>query len=137
MYPHATIGHKHATAASRRLSSAGRISFNNTYVSARTECFMRQSRVRGYDGTETATPGYMLLGLAAGTDIQRGGTKIAEIHVTAENLLNRAYQNHLSRLKYADINNVTGRCGVYGMGRDITFKLIVPVTASIKRGQRP
>jgi iron complex outermembrane receptor protein len=53
---------------------------------------------------------------------------VAELHVIADNLLNRAYQNHLSRLKYADVNNVTGRCGVYNMGRNITFKLVVPLT---------
>ena len=52
---------------------------------------------------------------------------MAEIYVTAENLLNRAYQNHLSRLKYCDINNATGRQGVYNMGRNVVFKLIIPI----------
>ena len=47
--------------------------------------------------------------------------------ITADNLLNKAYQNHLSRLKYADINEVTGRRGVYNMGRNITFKIVVPI----------
>ena len=51
---------------------------------------------------------------------------MAELYVTADNLLNRAYQSHLSRLKYADVNTVTGRQGVYNMGRNITVKLVVP-----------
>ena len=55
------------------------------------------------------------------------GKKIAELYVTADNLLNKAYQNHLSRLKYADMNVVTGRRGVYNMGRNITFKVVVPI----------
>ena len=42
-------------------------------------------------------------------------------------LLNRAYQSHLSRLKYTDINHVTGRQGVYNMGRNVTFKLVIPI----------
>lgn len=76
----------------------------------------------------TPTPGYALLNLSAGTDIQIKGKKVAEFYVTANNLFNKAYQNHLSRLKYADVNTVTGRRGVYNMGRNITFKLVIPVT---------
>ena len=80
------------------------------------------------DDAETVTPGYALLNLSAGTDIQVKGKKIAELYITADNLLNKAYQNHLSRLKYADKNVVTGRRGVYNMGRNITFKLVVPIS---------
>ena len=53
--------------------------------------------------------------------------EIAELYISADNLLNKAYQNHLSRLKYADENVVTGRRGVYNMGRNITFKVVVPI----------
>jgi iron complex outermembrane receptor protein len=66
--------------------------------------------------------------LSAGTDIQINRKKVAEFYITANNLLNKAYQNHLSRLKYADVNVVTGRRGVYNMGRNITFKLVIPIT---------
>ena len=59
--------------------------------------------------------------------IQVKGKKIAEFYVTADNLLNKAYQNHLSRLKYADVNVVTGCRGVYNMGRNITFKIVLPI----------
>lgn len=76
---------------------------------------------------ETVTPRYALLSLSAGTDVQIRGKKIAELYITADNLLNKAYQNHLSRLKYADENTVTGRRGVYNMGRNITFKVVVPI----------
>ena len=51
---------------------------------------------------------------------------IEEIRIVY-NLLNRAYQSHLSRLKYTDINNVTGRQGVYNMGRNVTLKLNIPI----------
>ena len=79
-----------------------------------------------YD-TETPTPDYGLLNLSAGTDIQMGGKKVAELYVTAHNLLDKAYQNHLSRLKYADVNVATGRRGVYNMGRNITFKVVITI----------
>ena len=65
--------------------------------------------------------------LSAGTDIMLRSKKLAEFYITADNLLNKAYQNHLSRLKYADENVVTGRRGVYNMGRNITFKIVVPI----------
>ena len=38
-----------------------------------------------------------------------------------------AYQNHLSRLKYAAVNNVTGRQGVFNMGRNFSVKVNVPL----------
>ena len=101
--------------------------FNNLYIAAGLDCYLRQTHIYSADDTETLTPGYALLTLSAGTDIQLKGKKVAELYITADNLLNHAYQSHLSRLKYADENVVTGRRGVYNMGRNITFKLVVPI----------
>lgn len=91
------------------------------------ECNLAQNHYYKVDDTETYTPSYTLLSLSAGTDLNIHKRKVAEIYVTAENLLNRAYQNHLSRLKYCDINNATGRQGVFNMGRNVVFKLIIPI----------
>ena len=49
------------------------------------------------------------------------------MYISGENLTNKAYQNHLSRLKYTDVNVVTGRRGVFNMGRDFTLKLVIPI----------
>ena len=122
------LHHSHSTIKHQHKEQTPHLLFNNLYVSAGIECYLKQSHVYSADDTETPTPSYTLLNLSAGTDIQIRGRKVAELHVIADNLLNRAYQNHLSRLKYADVNNVTGRCGVYNMGRNITFKLVVPLT---------
>ena len=118
-HSHSTITHHHHTPHTSL--------FNNLYVAASLDCYLRQTHIYSADDTETVTPGYALLSLSAGTDIQLRGKKVAELYITADNLLNRAYQNHLSRLKYADENVVTGRRGVYNMGRNITFKLVVPI----------
>ena len=120
-HSHSTVHHHHTTDAAHRSP------FNNLYIAAGLDCYLRQSHIYSADETETVTPGYALLSLSAGTDIQIKGKKIAELYITADNLLNKAYQNHLSRLKYCDINNVTGRRGVYNMGRNITFKVVVPI----------
>ena len=120
-HSHATMAHHHSQ------HSTHRSVLNNLYVAAGLDCYMRQSHIYSADDTETVTPGYVLLSLSAGTDIQVGQKKVAELYVTADNLLNKAYQNHLSRLKYADVDVVTGRRGVYNMGRNVTFKVVVPI----------
>lgn len=43
------------------------------------------------------------------------------------NLADIAYQDFLSRLRYADVNNVTGREGVFNMGRNFSFKVNIPL----------
>jgi len=48
-----------------------------------------------------------------------------KIFLNADNLMDLAYQNHLSRLKYAPENLFTGRNGVYNMGRNFSFKVIL------------
>lgn len=121
-HSHPTIAHHHTTDAAHRSL------LNNLYVAVGLDCFLKQSHIYGADDTETETPGYALLSLSAGTDLQLHGKKVAEFYFTADNLLDKAYQNHLSRLKYADENAVTGRRGVYNMGRNITFKVVIPIT---------
>ena len=120
-HSHNTVNHHHTSAAAHRSP------LNNLYFAVGLDCYMKQSNIYSADDTETETPGYALLSLSAGTDIQVKGKKIAELYITADNLLDKAYQNHLSRLKYTDINVVTGRQGVFNMGRNITFKLVIPI----------
>ena len=100
---------------------------DNTFISFGVECNLRQNHYLEADKTETETPSYTLLNAAVGTDIKVKKHKVASIYFTANNLTDRAYQNHLSRLKYADVNNVTGRVGVYGMGRNFGIKVVVPI----------
>ena len=120
-HSHTTVNHHHTTDAAHRSL------LNNLYVAAGLDCYLKQTHIYSADDTETATPGYALLSLSAGTDIQVKRKKVAELYLTVDNLLNKAYQNHLSRLKYADVNTVTGRQGVFNMGRNISFKLVVPI----------
>ena len=101
--------------------------FNNAYLAARMDWYLEQNHYYAAYDTETATPSYLLLGLSAGTDILIKGKKVAELTLIVDNLLDVCYQDHLSRLKYADWNVVTGRRGVFNMGRNIVFKLTVPI----------
>lgn len=101
--------------------------FNNLYASVEVETFLRQNHYYAEGGTETATPAYALLNASVGTDVKWNGRRVASVYLTGTNLLNKAYQSHLSRLKYADRNVVTGFRGVCNMGRNIGVKLLIPV----------
>ena len=104
----------------------GRV-LNNAFVSLGVDYNFKQDHYYRADDTETATPAYCLLNAAIGTDIIIKGQRVACLSIMGTNLTNKAYQSHLSRLKYADVNPVTGRQGVLNMGRNIIFKLAIPL----------
>lgn len=99
----------------------------NGYGNLELNHFFAQNRpFTGYN-TETATPAYTLLHASIGTDVVVRDRTIFSLYLAAQNLTDVAYQNHLSRLKYAATNEVTGRQGVYNMGRNFSVKLLVPL----------
>lgn len=98
---------------------------SNTFLAAGMECNFRQNHFYAQDNTETATPSYTLFNAAIGTDILSKGQRVASVSIIGSNLTDRAYQHHLSRLKYTDWNPVTGKTGIFNMGRNVAFKLII------------
>ncbi len=94
--------------------------------------FAQDNVFRAYN-TETATPGYTLLNIGLGGDfVNNKGKTLFSLYFSGQNITDRAYQNHLSRLKYASENVVTGRTGVFNMGRNFSIKLNVPLSFTIK-----
>ena len=88
----------------------------------------RQNHVLTANNTETPTPAYTLVNFSLGTDIHLpNGRQLCSIGITATNLMNTAYQSHLSRLKYAETFPFTGRHGINNIGRNIGFKLLFPI----------
>ncbi len=102
-------------------------SLANAYIKISLEDYFMQDKFYAAFGTETATPGYTLFNLGIGTDVVSNHTTLFSIYLNALNLTDVAYQSHLSRLKYEDVNNVTGRTGVYNMGRNFSLKVLVPI----------
>lgn len=102
-------------------------SISGMYAEIEMDCNLRQNHYYAANNTETATPSYTLFNASVGTDIISKGKQIATISLAINNVFDRAYQNHLSRLKYAEINNVTGRQGVFNMGRNIGIKVKIPI----------
>ena len=108
---------------------AGLPTLGNVYVRAALEHNFAQRRIFGAFDTETPTAAYTLVNLGAGTDIRTSkGRTLASVLVAVNNVFDVAYQNHLSRLKYTDANNVTGRAGVFNPGRNVSLKLLVPLS---------
>ncbi|MBR1889932.1 MAG: TonB-dependent receptor [Alloprevotella sp.] len=102
------------------------LALTGAYLSANMACYLRQNHYYRANKTETATPSYTLFGLSAGTALLWQGRKVADVCLTVENLFDRLYQDHLSRLKYAAVNPLTHSVGIHNPGRNISLRLIVP-----------
>lgn len=86
----------------------------DTYIKLGITNVFKQAR---FDSFETQTNGYTLLDAGVGTSIPVKGRSL-NIWITGQNLLNKAYYNHLSRYKLANI---------YNPGRNITFGMSVSI----------
>jgi iron complex outermembrane receptor protein len=103
---------------------------SSLYLKISMEYYAKQDRVYSADNTETPTPGYFLFDAGVGADItNRQGKVLVSINILGNNITDVAYQSHMSRLKYFEEypNNPSGRSGIYNMGRNISFKLTVPL----------
>lgn len=101
----------------------------NAYIKLEIDNTFKQNQVFTAFQTETETPGYLLLNLGMGSEFYNKKNKqIFALYFTASNLTDVAYQNHLSRLKYAAENLATGRKGVFNMGRNFGIKLNIPLS---------
>ncbi len=104
--------------------------FSSIFFKIGVEYYAKQERVYSAYNTETPTPGYLLLNAGMGADIiNRAGKVLFTINISGNNITDVAYQSHLSRLKYFEQypKNPSGRSGIYNMGRNISFRITIPV----------
>jgi iron complex outermembrane recepter protein len=99
----------------------------NLFLKAEMDNVFAQNDAFTAYNTETPTPAYVLFNAGLGTDIVSRSKTLFSIYFNAMNIGDVAYQNHLSRLKYAPENPATGRVGVYNMGRNFSVKVNVPL----------
>jgi iron complex outermembrane recepter protein len=105
----------------------------NFYTKIEIDNTFTQNNIFTAYNTETKTPGYTLLNAGVGADfLNKKETPLFSLSFSVINLGDVAYQNHLSRLKYAAPNLVTGRNGVFNMGRNFSIKLNIPLSATLK-----
>ncbi len=79
-----------------------------------------------YAASQSATKGYTLFNAGIGGDIQSNGHTVCKVYIVANNIFNTTYMDYMSRFKYNPVNYTTGRVGVFNMGRNISFKMIIP-----------
>ncbi|QEC77160.1 TonB-dependent receptor [Mucilaginibacter ginsenosidivorax] len=103
--------------------------FKNLYVFVGFDHYSAQNRFFSAYGTETYTPGYNLLSAGFGGNIvNKAGQPVIKLFIEGTNLANVNYQSNMSRLKYFDNPTVPAgvRPGIFNMGRNISFKVVVP-----------
>jgi iron complex outermembrane receptor protein len=101
----------------------------NVYGFVGFDHFGAQNRFFSAYGTETYTAGYNLLSAGFGGNLTNAaGKTIIKLFVEGTNLTNVNYQSNMSRLKYFDNPTVPAgvQPGIFNMGRNISFKLVVP-----------
>ncbi|EHQ27281.1 TonB-dependent receptor [Mucilaginibacter paludis] len=110
-------------------------SLKNVYAFVGFDHFNPQDRFFSAYGTETYTAGYNLISAGVGGNIvNAAGKKVLELFIEGTNLANVNYQSNMSRLKYFD-NAEPGpgvQPGIFNMGRNISFKVVVPFDFSPK-----
>jgi len=102
--------------------------FRNGFVMLELDNTFKQDHPFTGFNTETATPGYSLVNAGTGGDFASKGKTLFSLFFGVNNIGDKAYQSHLSRLKYAPENLVTGRIGVFNMGRNFTIKINIPLS---------
>lgn len=95
---------------------------NNIEPRVGMEYAAAQDKFFGLNNTETRTPSYTLFSTGLSADIVYSQSNTLQLLFQVNNLFNRAYQSHLSRLKYFE--DYANGNGIYSMGRNMTFKLM-------------
>ena len=107
--------------------------FRKGFVWVGFDHYNAQDRFFAAYGTETYTAGYNLLSAGLGINlVNAAGKNILQFFLEGTNLANVSYQSNMSRLKYFDNPVVPPGItpGMFNMGRNITFKVVVPLDLS-------
>lgn len=85
-----------------------------------------QNRYLALNNTETATTMYALLNLSINTKINLLKNNSCQFQIQVNNVFDKSYQSHLSRLKYFEYYTAKDHSGMYDTGRNICLKAILP-----------
>ena len=96
----------------------------NTYLSLSLQNVFKQTRV---DQFETPTAGYTLVNAAFSTTFHLNNQPL-RLNVSANNIFNKAYYDHLSRFKPGRLDESNPSEGYYNQGRNISVGLYLPFT---------
>ena len=95
----------------------------NTYFSISLDNVFKQNRV---DAFETPTGSYTLFGLGVGTTFMMKNQPV-RLNISANNLFDKAYYDHLSRFKPGRLDETDPNAGYFNQGRNVSFGLYLPL----------
>lgn len=104
--------------------------FDKPYLKLDGAFYADQNKFYALDNTETFTAGYSLFNAGIGSTLKsKKGKTLFDVFVQVDNIFNKSYQSNLNRLKYFEYYNASsdGKLGIYNMGRNMSFKIIVPL----------
>ena len=108
--------------------NSGKSGFTRAFIYFQLEHWFAQNNVLLANNTETFSSAYTLLNAGFGFTLQSKKKKpIMSVYLSANNLADIAYQQHLSRLRYGPVNSANGMNGIWNMGRNISVKVLVPL----------
>ncbi|WP_295674952.1 TonB-dependent receptor [uncultured Mucilaginibacter sp.] len=123
----------HTHSELRGTFAKGFSSLKNVYAFVGFDHFDAQNHYFSAYGTENYTAGYNLVSAGIGGNlVNSAGKKVIELFIEGTNLGNVSYQSNMSRLKYFDNSTVPAgvQPGIFNMGRNISFKVVVPFDLS-------
>ena len=94
----------------------------SSYFSLGLDNVFSQNRV---DNFETPTSGYSLVNLAIGTTFILSNQPL-RLNLSANNLFDKAYYDHLSRFKPGRLDESTPNVGYFNQGRNVSVGLYLP-----------
>lgn len=105
-----------------RLEPQFKKGLKSTYFSLALDNVFNQNRV---DVFETSTAGYTLVNLAMGTTFMLKNQPL-RLNISANNLFDKAYYDHLSRFKPGRLDEGDPTAGYYNQGRNVSVGLYLP-----------
>ncbi len=117
------------------------LNIKHGFLKLQMEYYASQNRVYFEDGTETPTPCYTFFNAGVGGNfVNKQNKTICSVYLITNNIFDVTYWDHLSRLKYfyGNYQNPSAtdnprEHGIYGMGRNISFKIDFPLSYNLKK----
>jgi iron complex outermembrane receptor protein len=102
--------------------------FSQDHVYEQTHVYYALPAAEAYASISPSDP-YTLFNLGLGTDFMNKGKKMFSLYISVDNLTDAAYLDYMSRFKYYPVNFAANpfRVGVYNMGRNVSFKVLIPI----------
>jgi len=124
-----------------RLSNESNTVFRGTYFKFGLQHDWPQRNIYSALYTEVPAAAYTLFNAGAGTDVvsRKTGRVICSLYINCTNLTNVAYADHLNLAQYflayygQGVTVTRQNQGIYNMGRNISFKLVIPFGGGLNR----